>query len=741
MATDPASPLVRQLRKLIDSQTAREHTDQDLLQRFAGQHDETAFAALVQRHGQVVWGLCRRLLGHEQDAEDAFQATFLILARKATTIRKQEALGSWLYGVASRVARNARKSAARRRGRERLGEARPQQQPVTEAALREVQALLDEEVGRLPEKYRAPFVLCCLEGRSKAEAAAELGWKEGTVSSRLAFARRRLQHCLARRGVALPAALAAVAVGQDATSAAMPTLLLNAALRGAAGAVPEPVAALAKGVLRSMTLLKLRAAAAVLVAACVVLATGAALLPQATGDRPAPQAAEPSPLAGGAGEAAAIWQPRLQLRGEFGHARMDFAPDGRTLFLLAGERGRLRFLDTATWQERGVVRLDQLYPAGFQVAASFSPDGRQLAVVGWRARQDDPIVTLIDVPSAKTGRTFAGLDPAFSPDGKLLATIGEKKVQLWDPTTVKEHATWPIEEERGEARSTRRLVFAPDGQYLAWSHSGTVRLWDVRAGRERLRTEGFLPATQPFSPDGRTFATAGPDRVVRLWDAASGKQRLALPPATLPSIHLGFLPDGKSLLTVEHYAHGNPGGSRKRPAQPPAEPVVERPVGVKLWDVATGKERLTLPGTILGQNWAGVSPDGHTLAYRCGSDHDDTFRVVLWDLAANKELHTLPVVGGQFTPDGKGFWATTRTVAIPSLWDVASGKKELSLAQETGRRLTTIAFAPDGRFLALATWPGAQAAPPGTPVSDVPVQIAVWQLAAGPVPLDTRGRE
>jgi len=170
----------------------------------------------------------------EEDVDDAVQATLLVLARKAGSIRKRTALGSWLHGVAYRISLNASKMALRRQAYEKHGRSPLPPGPVSEAALHELQAMLDEEVEHLPEKLRAPFVLCCLEGMSKSDAARELGWKEGTVSGRVAQARERLRRRLAQRGVMLSAVLCATAISSS-TAFAVSAALLDNVLACAAG--------------------------------------------------------------------------------------------------------------------------------------------------------------------------------------------------------------------------------------------------------------------------------------------------------------------------------------------------------------------------------------------------------------------------------------------------------------------------------------------------------------------------
>jgi RNA polymerase sigma factor (sigma-70 family) len=279
------SSVVRYIRRAVGVSNAPESTDAQLLQQYCGRRDQEAFAALVYRHGGLVRSVCRRVLHHEQDAEDAFQATFLVFATKGQSIRKTVSISSWLHGVAYRVAMNA-KRARRQAPHDSSAVADPRKdEPPTAAALREVQAIVDEELGRLPEKYRAPFVLCCLEGKSRLEAATELGLLEGTVSSRMARARQDLQQRLTRRGVVLSAALCAIDLTRAAAPAIGPALAdrtARAAVSFAAGlaAASElssaPVVALAKGVLFAMsTTSKLKIATALVLTFGFITASGA----------------------------------------------------------------------------------------------------------------------------------------------------------------------------------------------------------------------------------------------------------------------------------------------------------------------------------------------------------------------------------------------------------------------------------------------------------------------------------
>jgi RNA polymerase sigma factor (sigma-70 family) len=235
------------------------------LDRFLAERDEAAFEALVRRHGPMVFGVCRRLLGRHQDAEDAFQATFLVLACKAATVRVRATVGSWLFAVAYRTADRARARAARRLAKER-GAA------VTEAYNdkhdgNDIARLIDVELSRLPEKYRGPILLCDLQDTPRKEAARQLGVPLGTLASRLATARSMLAKRLTRRGLTLASGGVAALIVDNVASASVPAPLIGstvqAAARVAAGqavtaAASATVASLAKGVMKTMLMSKLK---------------------------------------------------------------------------------------------------------------------------------------------------------------------------------------------------------------------------------------------------------------------------------------------------------------------------------------------------------------------------------------------------------------------------------------------------------------------------------------------------
>jgi RNA polymerase sigma factor (sigma-70 family) len=275
------APVLRHIRET--PARAAQPTDGQLLHAFAEHHDESAFAQIVRRHGPVVLGVCRRVLRDNHDAEDAFQATFLVLARKPGSVRRGEALASFLHGVSYRIALRARRDAARRRKHERLARVTGNASVGGEIAWREVQEILDREIEELPALYRSAFVLCCLQGHSQAEAARQLGVKEGTISSRLTHARRLLSKALARRGISLSAVLAALALA-DRARAAVPAALTAATVEAAgcfaAGSIrglPIQVQSLAHGAMPTMLATKMTFATAIVLTIALVSLAAAAL--------------------------------------------------------------------------------------------------------------------------------------------------------------------------------------------------------------------------------------------------------------------------------------------------------------------------------------------------------------------------------------------------------------------------------------------------------------------------------
>jgi RNA polymerase sigma factor (sigma-70 family) len=276
MSNSPMNRVIQHFRRtLLPDEAAI--TDVQLLDSFVRQRNADALTALVHRHGSMVWGVCRRLLRSEPDAEDAFQATFLVFVRKAATIQDKDKLANWIYGVARQTAVRARLAALKRDGRERLV---PQ---VLEVAVPEHDSwadllpVLDQELSRLPALYRVTVVLCDLEGKTRQEAARQLGCPEGTIASRLARARAMLAKRLARHGLGVSGGALATMLSQNVASACVPTSLASSTIQAAtlvaAGQSLGPqvvsvnVAALTKGVVRAMLFAKLKMIAVVLLAA------------------------------------------------------------------------------------------------------------------------------------------------------------------------------------------------------------------------------------------------------------------------------------------------------------------------------------------------------------------------------------------------------------------------------------------------------------------------------------------
>jgi RNA polymerase sigma factor (sigma-70 family) len=679
----PPARLLQQLRGL-SGRDGLAPADAVLLARFARGRDEGAFAALVGRHGPMVLRLCRRVLADPHAADDAFQATFLVLARRAGALLRPQALAGWLYGVAYRVARRARAVAARRREVPVADLVVPDRRPdpLAELSARDLLAVVDEEVRWLPQAYRLPVLLCCVEGLSQEEAARRLGWTPGSVKGRLERGRARLHTRLVRRGLALPAALAAVEVARGA-AAEVPAGLAAATVRaapafaagrGVAGTgVPPRAALLAQAGLAALT-----PARALLMAALLLLGPGLALTGAGLFARRAAVAPEPPAPAAPAAEARA----RADRYG-------DPLPEG-ALFRL----GTSRFLHA------GAVR-----------AIAFADNDRVIVSAG-----DDHLIRLWDAATGKELRQLPGHQGliyalAVSPDGKYLASAGsDRAIRLWGLASGKE-----LRRLEGHRDEVNAVAFSPDGRLLAsGGNDKTLRLWDVEAGRE-LRQCAEIPGrvcSVEFFPDGRRLAAGSYDGGTGLWEVASGK-RLGGIGAAPRALCVAVSPDGARLATAHEtraclwevaggrLLHEITSQSRdldRVAFSPDGKVLAAAGLGgsIRLLDPATGRERQPLSASVSSGTVAlAFSHDGKRLASGGFGG-----RVYLWDVAGGRQVypfegHAYPITAVAFAPDGKAL-ATGSYDRTVRLWGLSTGRERHRLAGYRGWGPASVVFAPGG---------------------------------------------
>ena len=626
MARQPYGIVQQQIERLLQRGSLAGLSEWQLLESYATDRDERAFEALVARHGPMVFGVCRRLLQNDQAAEDAFQATFLVLARKAAALDRGRPLGNWLYTVAYRLALRIRANEARRLEREVQAARRRPNSESHDTTPGDQAVVLDEELQRLPARHRVPLVLCYLEGKTNEQAALVLGCPRGSMSARLAQAREHLRACVVRRGYAVPATGIAALLASAGAEAGVPVRLLSDTVRtaqwftseeaGVAGVVSTRAVALAKGTFRAMFLYKLKIAGAALVTAAM-MGTGVTMLLKAASQTSPPiQAVEQPPDA--RSDHAAVTDERLpsgvvarmgstQLRHGDVVSFAAYMPDGREL-VTAGRDKTVRLWDLATGKE--IRRFDWGEP---------QPDNEHGSSQHGTIEQFEHQMS--------EDRALNGL-AALSSDGKIVAASREGVVSWWETASGKK-----LHKLQTGQNGLLQLAFSADGRSLLTLGTGgeTVAVWDVATGKSvrgsegkasgggiNLRMSKFIEQNALVSPGWKYLAFVksndSDNRLIHIRDLATGKELAQIDASGFEA--LCFSADDKTL----YWDH--------RPAR-----------GIVASDAATGKELRRLgyhrrpdgDGPHDNALAIAVSADGQSLAV-CRMSHT----IELWDLPTSK---------------------------------------------------------------------------------------------------------
>jgi RNA polymerase sigma factor (sigma-70 family) len=668
--------LIRQLQKCS---THKQVSDQELLHRYTHEGDQEAFEQLVERYSRLVWGASRRWLTDEHVCEDVFQATFLVFARRAKEINAMKPLTSWLYAVASRIASKTRAKLLWKSTSE-LEDTPSKQDVLSETTNREFCLVFEQEMQRLPEKFRLPILLCCVEGYSRDEVAEILHCSLGVVKSRLERGRKALYEQLRNRGIELSAVLLTVNLTTSTIRAAI--------VRETVHHLHQPISDGIKELVRlgtgSQALSNLTIPFSILLAGILTfcgfaLAGGMPENPQAI-EQAQNKPMEPKEEVkqtrvdrfGDALPPNAIARfGTVRFRQGFSNQRVVYARDGKTIAI--GGCGRsLGVWDVETGKELfQCFHLQDTQPS----AVAFSPDGK-LLIEG-----DFPHVNVWD---AKTGKLIRKLEghsqcaraATFSPNGKILATGGhDQTIHLWDPVTG--NSLLKLE---GHTDSVLALAFSWDGKQLASAGSDkTVRIWNPETGHEMARlggAEDYLTSLV-FTKDNKHLIVAGAESIIRVWDLTKNEVSTILGDAKTNPVtqEVSLSPDGKILATPSNDGR------------------------VVLWDTKTWKEIRSWKAGSYRVSSLDFAPNGKSLA-TSSSWHSG---IRFWDVETGKEKREEDVHSGWITalfidPDGKWLKSWSRDGQLIR-WDIANTKSQVQSNHDSLPFFN--AFAPDGKSLAV----------------------------------------